>query len=81
MSLRKRKPKEYLAAAVKAGLTVTNKGGHTKVYAPVGRGYMIIRTHGDLPPFEESKIQKWLLKAGVVLGAVLLAIAYLESTL
>lgn len=57
--------------AEKAGLRVEEgKGDHAKVYAPEGRGYMIIPER-NIGKGLACSIVKWLIAAGVSFGIIL----------
>ena len=60
--------KDYVKAAEKAGMTTrTGKGDHVVVTAKDGHT-MTIPAHRELRNGTESKVIKWLLKYGVIVG-------------
>ena len=60
--------KDYVKAAEKAGMTTRNgKGNHVVITAKDGHT-MTIPAHRELRNGTESKVIKWLLKYGVIVG-------------
>jgi predicted RNA binding protein YcfA (HicA-like mRNA interferase family) len=61
--------------AKKAGLRVENgKGDHVKIYAPEGRGYMVVPSR-QMGTGLAASVVKWLIAAGVTLAIVCLIFA------
>jgi predicted RNA binding protein YcfA (HicA-like mRNA interferase family) len=65
---------DYVKAAKKAGLDVTNgKGDHAIVRGRSGRGMMVVPLHKELARGTEAAIAKWLSSLGIVLSLFILA--------
>jgi predicted RNA binding protein YcfA (HicA-like mRNA interferase family) len=61
----------YVKQAKKNGLEVTNgKGDHAKIFAPAGRGYMIVPLHRELSDGTEYVIRKWFRTLGIILTLI-----------
>lgn len=74
------KGKVYIKAAENAHLRVEyGKGDHVKVYAPVGRGYMVIPNQNrDLAPGTDHAVKKWLKLAGVLVALLVAALVVVQ---
>ena len=67
---------DYLRAAHKAGLEIRkSKNGRYKVYSPDKREILYVNSKWEYERNAERVIQKFLVKFGVVLTIILLAIA------
>jgi hypothetical protein len=66
---------EYVKAAKKAGLEVTNgKGDHAVVHGPSGRGIMVVPLDKELARGTEIAVSKWLATLGVILSLLILSV-------
>jgi hypothetical protein len=72
---------EYVKAAQKNGLPIEmGKGDHCKIFAPAGRGLMVVPLQKELSNGVECKVAKWFKSLGIVL-TVIGVIVYIVSTI
>ena len=66
---------QLVKLAERAGLRVQNgKGDHVKVFAPAGRGYMVVPLKNELATGTDHAICRWFRALGILVAAIALSI-------